>query len=195
MNHYFTNNDNLKSELRTLKYNFKDYNFTFYSDNGVFSKDKIDFGTKLLLETFLENTKENNQRILDVGCGYGILGIVISKVNDSFSVLIDVNKRCLHLSKRNVDLNKCNCEVIMSDCYENIKDVFDIVITNPPIRTGKENVKKILLNAPINKNGELWTVIRKDQGAKSFVKIMEAKYKVEIIKKYKGFYVIKAKNN
>lgn len=195
MNHYFTNNDNLKSELRTLKYNYEDYSFTFYSDNGVFSKNKIDFGTKLLLETFLENKNDKNQKILDVGCGYGILGIVISKVNDSFSTLIDVNKRCLHLSKRNVELNKSNCEVILSDCYENINDNFDVVITNPPIRTGKENVSKILLNAPINKDGELWTVIRKDQGAKSFVKIMEKKYDVEIVKKYKGFYIIKAKNN
>lgn len=193
MNHYFTNNDNIKSELRLLNYNFNDIKFSFYSDNGVFSKNKIDFGTKLLIDTFLRNVKEKNKNILDVGCGYGIIGIVVSKVNDSFSDLVDVNRRCIHLAKRNIELNKVECNTFISNVYENVDKLYDYVITNPPIRTGKENVKKILLNAPLKENGQLWCVIRKEQGAKSYINILKEKYNVSVVEKEKGFYIIMAK--
>ena len=193
MNHYFTNNEDLKSELRLLKYNYKDYEFSFYSDNGVFSKEKIDFGTDLLLKVFLENNSFKEKDILDVGCGYGIIGIVVSKVNDSFSDLIDVNKRCIHLAKRNIEVNKVKASAFLSNIYENVSKKYDYVITNPPIRIGKDNVLNILLNAPLKENGELWCVIRKEQGAKSYIKLLSEKYSVKVIEKKKGFYIIMAK--
>lgn len=193
MNHYFTNNEDLKSELRLLKYNYKDYEFSFYSDNGVFSKEKIDFGTDLLLKVFLENNSFKEKDILDVGCGYGIIGIVISKVNDSFSDLIDVNKRCIHLAKRNIEVNKVKASAFLSNIYENVSKKYDYVITNPPIRIGKDNVLNILLNAPLKENGELWCVIRKEQGAKSYIKLLSEKYSVKVLEKKKGFYIIMAK--
>lgn len=193
MNHYFTNNEDLKSELRLLKYNYKDYEFSFYSDNGVFSKEKIDFGTDLLLKVFLENNSFKEKDILDVGCGYGIIGIVVSKVNDSFSDLIDVNKRCIHLAKRNIEVNKVKASAFLSDIYENVSKKYDYVITNPPIRIGKDNVLNILLNAPLKENGELWCVIRKEQGAKSYIKLLSEKYSVKVLEKKKGFYIIMAK--
>lgn len=193
MNHYFTNNEDLKSELRLLKYNYKDYKFSFYSDNGVFSKEKIDFGTDLLLKVFLENNSFKEKDILDVGCGYGIIGIVVSKVNDSFSDLIDVNKRCIHLAKRNIEVNKVKASAFLSDIYENVSKKYDYVITNPPIRIGKDNVLNILLNAPLKENGELWCVIRKEQGAKSYIKLLSEKYSVKVLEKKKGFYIIMAK--
>ena len=195
MNHYFTNNEDLKSELRLLKYNYKDYEFSFYSDNGVFSKEKIDFGTDLLLKMFLENNSFKEKDILDVGCGYGIIGIVVSKVNDSFSDLIDVNKRCIHLARRNIEVNKVKASAFLSDIYENVSKKYDYVITNPPIRIGKDNVLNILLNAPLKENGELWCVIRKEQGAKSYIKLLSEKYSVKVLEKKKGFYIIMAKNN
>lgn len=193
MNHYFTNNEDLKSELRLLKYNYKDYEFSFYSDNGVFSKEKIDFGTDLLLKVFLENNSFKEKDILDVGCGYGIIGIVVSKVNDSFSDLIDVNKRCIHLAKRNIEVNKVKASAFLSNIYENVSKKYDYVITNPPIRIGKDNVLNILLNAPLKENGELWCVIRKEQGAKSYIKLLSEKYSVKVFEKKKGFYIIMAK--
>ncbi len=193
MNHYFTNNEDLKSELRLLKYNYKDYEFSFYSDNGVFSKEKIDFGTDLLLKMFLENNSFKEKDILDVGCGYGIIGIVVSKVNDSFSDLIDVNKRCIHLARRNIEVNKVKASAFLSDIYENVSKKYDYVITNPPIRIGKDNVLNILLNAPLKENGELWCVIRKEQGAKSYIKLLSEKYSVKVLEKKKGFYIIMAK--
>lgn len=195
MNHYFTNNKELKSNLKKLNYKINNQTFTFLSDNGVFCKDKIDFGTNLLLETYLKDKEKKNKKVLDVGCGYGVIGIVISKINDSFCTLIDVNNRCIHLSKINIKKNKVNAEAFHSNVYEKIEEKYDVIITNPPIRAGNKIVLDILLNAKkhLNRNGELWCVIRKAQGAETFTKKLENEYYVEILKKYKGFYIIKAK--
>ncbi len=194
MSHYFTNDNNLVSETRKLIYKYSSFSFEFLSDNGVFSKKHIDFGSKLLLETYLNN--ENRPlKVLDVGCGYGFIGIVISIVNNSYVDMIDVNKRAVHLTKRNYKkLDGFNGNVFESDAYENVKDTYDIVITNPPIRTGKKKVLEILLESfdHMKKEGNLYFVIRKDQGALSIKKILEEnKCKVEQLNKEKGFYIYK----
>lgn len=196
MEHYFTNNQNLKSELRTIIYKHQDENLVFYSDNGVFSKDKLDFGSSLLLETYFANNKRENLKVLDVGCGYGFLGVSIAKLLGFKVTMCDVNKRALHLASKNLDENKVEAEVIESNVYENIKDKYDVIITNPPIRAGKSVVYQILDEAQnhLKDDGELWFVIRKDQGAKSTLKHLENHYICEVITKSKGFYIIKAKN-
>lgn len=195
MEHYFTNNKNLKSELRTIDYKYKEFAFHFYSDNGVFSKDKIDFGSRLLVETFLERREEPVKTILDVGCGYGFMGIVLAKVLDCKATLVDVNKRAVHLTKMNIKEHDVKAEVFVSNLYENVNDNFDVILTNPPIRAGKNVVFGILDDAlsHLKEKGTLWFVIRKDQGAKSTIKEVEKKYTTKIIKKEKGFYIIKAK--
>lgn len=194
MEHYFTNNDNLKSEIRKINYSFSSFSFTFYSDLGVFSKNKIDYGSKLLLESYLSYNRDN-KCVLDLGCGYGFIGIVISKVTGSMVTLTDVNKRAVHLAERNIDEIGVNATIFVSDAYEKIENKYDTIITNPPIRVGKEKVFEILINAKdhLNKDGELWFVMRKDQGAKSISKILEKYYNLEIIEKSKGFYVFKCK--
>ena len=101
MSHYFENDLNLKSNIRELSYKHDSSFFTFLSDNGVFSKKNIDYGSYLLLETYLKEDIRN-VRVLDVGCGYGFLGIVISVLTDSYVDMIDVNKRAVHLTKRNI---------------------------------------------------------------------------------------------
>lgn len=194
MEHYFTNNENLKSEIRTLTYSYNDHEFLFLSDNGVFSKDKLDFGSRLLLETFLKNETRRDLEILDVGCGYGLIGITVSYCLDSFVSMCDINKRALHLASRNIEKNKIRGETIESNIYENITRKYDVIITNPPIRAGKEVVSKILIDAKnhLKEKGNLWFVIRKDQGAKSFQKMLSEFAKVEIVEKSKGFYITKA---
>lgn len=194
MNQYFTNNDNLKSERRIIKYNYDSLSFSFISDNGVFSKSKIDYGSRLLVETFLKNKKEINN-FLDVGCGYGFISIILSKVLKIYGTGIDINKRALKLGIENAKLNKVNVEFIESNCYENINNKYDLIISNPPIRAGKSIVLNILENASnyLNKNGELWFVIRKDQGAKSIIKEINSLYKINIVEKNKGFFIIVAK--
>ena len=195
MEHYFTNNEALKSELRTIDYKYKEHVFNFNSDNGVFSKNKIDFGSRLLVETILERKEWNNKEILDVGCGYGFIGIVLAKVLQCKVTLVDVNKRAVHLTKMNIKENKVYAKVIESNIYENIDNQYDCIITNPPIRAGKKVVLEILLGAEkhLKEEGTLWFVIRKDQGAKSIIKELENNYKINIEKKEKGFYIMSAK--
>ena len=194
MEHYFTNNENLKSEFRSVKYVYKDTPFVFTSDLGVFSKEKIDYGSKSLLEKVLE-IESTGKKILDVGCGYGFIGIVLSKILDSQVDMVDVNKRALHLSEMNIKNMKVKARVFNSDAYSDVTDTYDIIITNPPIRAGKDKVLEILLGAKehLNIDGTLYYVIRKDQGAKSITKTLSESYKIEQLDKNKGFYIYSAK--
>ena len=194
MEHYFTNNENLKSEIRYIDYEYENFHFKFLSDLGVFSKNKIDYGSKLLVETYLKNNSES-KKILDVGCGYGFIGIVLSKVTDSNVTMIDVNKRALHLTDRNISENKVNAQTYLSDAYESVKEKYDVIITNPPIRAGREVVMGILKGAAdhLNDDGSLWFVIRKNQGAETIMKLLSDTYSLEVVEKSKGFYIVIAK--
>ena len=195
MSHYFENDLNLKSEIRELSYKYDSSFFTFYSDNGVFSKKSLDYGSRLLLETYLSVDKES-KKVLDVGCGYGFIGIVIANINNSSVDMVDINKRAVHLANRNIKKYNINAKAFLSDAYENIDSKYDVIITNPPIRVGKEKVLEILEGAfdHMNKDGNLYFVIRKNQGALSIKKILECSKEVEIINKDKGYFIFRAKN-
>lgn len=196
MSHYFENDKNLKSEVRELSYKYNSSFFTFYTDNGVFSKKGIDYGSKLLLETYLKNDKDSKD-VLDVGCGYGFLGIMIGLINKANVDMIDVNKRAIHLTNRNIKRYKdFNGKAFLSDAYENVTKMYDVIITNPPIRVGKEKLLEILFGAfeHLKGDGCLYFVIRKDQGALSIKKILEETKKVELLKKDKGFFIYSVKN-
>ena len=196
MSHYFENDLNLKSEIREISYKYNSSFFTFNSDNGVFSKNKIDFGSKLLLESYLSENLEN-KKVLDVGCGYGFIGIVIGVLTNSYVDMVDVNKRAVHLTKMNIKKYKdFKGSAFVSDAYSEVKDKYDVIITNPPIRVGKEKILEILEGAfdHMNNDGTLYYVIRKDQGALSIKRILESTKKVEIINKDKGYFIFKIKN-
>lgn len=193
MGHYFVNDDNLKSEIREFKINFLNQDFVFKTDNGVFSKGELDYGTYLLLTTVLN--LDIKGKVLDLGCGYGAIGVVISKLKNTKVTMVDVNKRAVHLSKMNVSDNKCECLVINSDGYLNVSDKFDYIITNPPIRVGKTKLYELMIDSKnyLNENGVIYLVIRKEQGAKSFIKDMSEYYNVNVLEKSKGFYIISLK--
>ncbi len=195
MEHYFTNNESLKSELRIIEYKYQNQIFHFYSDNGVFSKNKIDYGSRLLVETFLKQNTETIEELLDVGCGYGFIGIVLAKILNCVATLIDVNKRAVHLTKMNAKENNIEINSLLSNIYENVEKKYDLIFTNPPIRAGKEVVINILDNAKdhLKESGKLWFVMRKDQGAKSVFKKMQMNYEIRVEKKEKGFYIFSAK--
>lgn len=197
MEHYFTNNENLKSEIREITYQTNDITLTFLSDNGVFSKNKIDYASKLLVETFLKyHSKLENELVLDVGGGYGFIGITLAALTGATVEIIDINKRAIHLCERNIKLNEINnCKVYESNVYENVLNKYKYIITNPPIRAGKMTVLQILTEAKehLDEDGELWFVINKDQGAKSTKKALEKWYNIEIVEKSKGFFVFRAK--
>ena len=192
MAQYFDNVD-LKSEIRKFDVDILNNKFTFYSDNGVFCKEHLDFGSRLLLENIPWN--EITGSILDVGCGYGPIGIVASRLTGNKVTMCDVNKRALHLAKMNAKENKIDALIIESDCYENISGKYNTIITNPPIRAGKKIVYEILFGAKehLELDGTLFLVIHKDQGAKSLIKDLNDIYNVQVLEKNKGFFVIKCK--
>lgn len=196
LNQYFTNNDNIKSERRTIKFNYGASSFSFVSDNGVFSKDKIDYGSRLLIDIYLKNKKDINS-FLDVGCGYGFISILLSKILNINGVGVDINRRALKLAEENAKLNQVSVSFKESNIYEQVEGNFDLIITNPPIRAGKKVVLEILNGAfnHLKSDGELWFVIRKDQGAKTIALELEKTYKVELKEKNKGFFIFMAKKN
>ena len=191
MGQYFEN-INLPSDIKKINVNILNHNFTFLTDNGVFSKDKIDFGSRLLLESIPKS--DISSKVLDVGCGYGTLGIVINKVLNVSVDMVDVNLRAIHLANRNIKENHCeNIKAFESNTYENITEKYKTIITNPPIRAGKKVVYDILMNAKnhLEENGKLFLVIRKEQGAKSLIIDLKKLYNVEVIAKKKRFFIIK----
>lgn len=191
MGQYFTN-ENLPSNVKTTNCVVRGHKFTFLTDNGVFSKDGLDFGSRLLLESIpLEAV---GAKVLDMGCGYGVFGIIINKLTGSYVDMVDVNLRAMHLAKRNIKENDCtNINVFESNCYTNVTSKYNTIITNPPIRAGKKIVYDILMNAKeyLLENGNLFLVIRKEQGAKSIISDLSKVYNVEILEKSKGFFVLK----
>lgn len=193
MAHYFTNEENLKSEIEKVIAEINGIPFYFYTDNGVFSKGELDFGTELLLKNF-KYDNPNNKTLLDIGCGCGPIGIYAAHLG--FTVdMSDVNKRAIHLSKMSLKEQNLNANVFESDAYKNITNKYDYIVSNPPIRVGKEKLYEIVMNAKehLKDGGSLWIVVRKQQGAESMLRDMKNVYKtVEVIAKKKGFFIIKA---
>lgn len=194
MGQYF-NNENLPSNITKIDCFIRGKKFTFNSDNGVFSKNGVDFGSRLLLD-FIP-LEEVGGKILDLGCGYGVIGIALNKLTGANVDMVDVNLRALHLTEMNVSANKCqNINVFESNVYENVNTKYTSIVTNPPIRAGKKVVYDMLFNAKdyLTDDGNLYFVIRKQQGAKSMISDLEKEYDLEILEKKKGYYIIKCSN-
>lgn len=191
MGQYFSN-EKLPSQVRKTESQVLGERFIFFTDNGVFSKDGLDFGSRLLLESI--PLEEIGANVLDVGCGVGVLGIVLNKLLGTTVDMIDVNLRAIHLAERNIKENRCsNIRVFESNCYENVTKKYSCIITNPPIRAGKKIVYEIVMNAInyLEENGVLFLVIRKEQGAKSLISDLEKIYNVEVLERKKGFFIIR----
>lgn len=192
-NQYFENNPNLKSNQVEMTYYIKGKTMHFLTDNGVFSKKRVDFGSSLLIKTLPEM---GEKKILDVGCGYGPIGLTIAKMNPKSKVhMIDINERAIELAFKNKMLNAVeNVEIFVSNIYENVHQNYNIIVTNPPIRAGKKVVWDITLGAIeyLDFQGEMWCVIQKKQGAESLLKGLKMTYThVEVVEKENGYWIIK----
>lgn len=179
MSHYFSEVQDVKSVKKIINYEIKNEKFEFLTDNGVFSKTKVDFGTDVMLRTFLnENKKLENIRILDIGCGYGVVSVVVKRFFEKAKILsTDVNERALELTRENIQKNNRtdDFEVRKSFVFDNISENFDVILSNPPIRAGKQVIFEIYEKSffHLNKNGKFYCVIQTKHGAKSTKKKLE----------------------
>jgi 16S rRNA (guanine1207-N2)-methyltransferase len=195
--HYYSRSQKVESSPKFWDFTLRNILFRFKTDNGVFSKREVDFGSRLLIEAF--EMPEVAGPILDVGCGYGPIGLSIAKDFPNRLVhMIDVNERAIELARGNASQNQINnVEIYESDRLLNVKATnFAAVLTNPPIRAGKKTVHDIFEESydHLAVEGELWVVIQKKQGAQSAIeKLQELFYVVETVDKSKGYFILKAK--
>ena len=195
MVHYFSeNNDNIKSNPQLIAFSVNNVPLKFKTDDGVFSKSHFDRGTEILLKYLVVN--ESFKTALDLGCGYGVIGIYLKKVYNLDVDMVDINKRAINLTKENIELNMVEASAFLSNGFENVETKYDLIITNPPIRAGKKVIYRFFEDAikHLNNNGEFYTVINKKHGAQSaLLKLGTIFSNVEIVNKKKGFHVIKCK--
>ncbi|MEL3973418.1 class I SAM-dependent methyltransferase [Rossellomorea oryzaecorticis] len=195
-NHYYSNKPEVESNPQSIQFELKGHSLRFKTDQGVFSKREVDFGSRTLIESF--ELPETEGDLLDVGCGYGPIGLTLAKdFEDRMVHMIDVNERALSLASENAKANGVqNISIYQSDRYQNVKEKrFAAILTNPPIRAGKETVHSILSESYdyLADKGELWVVIQKKQGAPSAMDKMEELFSnVEIAARKKGYYILRS---
>ncbi len=192
--HYYTRNPESESRPATCEYVYRGVHLIFQTDAGVFSRGEVDTGTDLLLNALPE---EMNGDILDLGCGWGVIGISVArKWPDTRVTMADVNLRALDLSRENARRNGVAVTCLESDGMTALRGrTFDAVITNPPIRAGKQVIYRMFAEAEeaLKPGGVLFLVIRKQQGAESCIRYLQTLFaQVEKISKSGGFWVLKA---
>ncbi|MFY0761071.1 class I SAM-dependent methyltransferase [Metabacillus dongyingensis] len=199
-NHYYSQQPEAESNRKSWTFTLRGNSFHFQSDRGVFSKSEVDFGSRLLIETFTIPDQKGD--LLDVGCGYGPIGISLAKDFKDLTVdMIDVNERAVELAKVNAEANGVkNVRIIASNLFENVdpSKKYAAVLTNPPIRAGKKVVHEIFEKSfeSLLPGGELWIVIQKKQGAPSAIAKLDEMFKeVVTVKKDKGYFIIRAEKD
>lgn len=197
MSHYFSNDETLESKPRKFNFVINNVNFSFDSDAGVFSKNELDRGSKILIETLLPLSL--GSKLLDLGCGIGPIGLTLAYFTPRLNVTCsDVNTRALSLCERNAhSLNLSQrVTILQSDIYENIEGPYDSIVVNPPIRAGKKVTYAMYEGAfqRLIDGGSLFIVIRKNQGGPSASKYIEDLFgNINLLKKDKGYYIYQAK--
>ena len=189
---YYEKNPTADHDIHELRVRLLDTPMTFLTDAGVFSKRMVDYGSQVLLSTL---DLEPDKTLLDVGCGYGPLGLTLGKVFGVQATLIDINSRALDLARANAEKNQVKARVFQSNIYEEVEGNFDYIVSNPPIRAGKSVVHEIIKGAfrHLEDQGSLTIVIQKKQGAPSAKAKMEEVFgNCQILKKDKGYYILES---
>ena len=197
MSHYFVNDDKVASKPRNVVYSINGVDFSLESDNGVFSKNDLDKGSELLIETLLPINL--GKSLLDLGCGIGVIGLTLAYFHPTLNVcLTDVNTRALGLCNANAKKLRLSQKVtiLQSDVYSKVEGKFDSIVSNPPIRAGKKVTYEIYKGAleHLNNGGSLYIVIRKQQGALSVKSYLEQLFgNVTVLAREKGYYILQAR--
>ena len=194
-NHYFTNQPSTPHDLSEWTFDLKGKRFRFTTDSGVFSKKTVDFGSRVLIDAFTEEDLPEGD-ILDVGCGYGPIGLSLASQSSRVVEMVDINERAVELAKLNAKHNGvANVDIHVSNIYESVEGEFAAVLSNPPIRAGKAVVHTILEGAYplLVEDGTLTVVLQKKQGAPSAAKKMEEVFgNVKTLTKDKGYYILQS---
>ena len=193
--HYYSEAPASDHDERQVKLNVLGQALTFTTDAGVFSRDGLDRGTEVLLESL----PVLSGRVLDLGCGWGAVGVALGARYPQLElVLTDINRRAAELARRNLAANGVRGEVIQGDGFEAVTGDFDAILTNPPIRAGKAVIYGLFAQARerLREGGALYIVIRKQQGAPSALKYLKTLYTdVRVIGRGSGYHVIRAAEN
>jgi len=190
MSHYFVEDRSLKNDIKKIRYEFAGRRFAFTTNAGLFSKDHVDHATDILLNAI----PPLSGSLLDLGCGYGCIGIVLAKTYSLQLTQVDINQHALDFTRLNLVENNVEATLIKSNCYDNISGTFDTIIINPPIHAGKAVTYAMYDGAPrhLNGGGKLYIVTLKKHGAESTQKkLMETFGNCDIIYKKKGYYVLR----
>lgn len=189
---YYAENPDAAHDIHELRVDLLGEKMTFLTDAGVFSKKMVDFGSQLLLKCL---EVDEGETVLDVGCGYGPLSLSLAKAYGVQATMVDINNRALDLARQNAERNKVEATIFQSNIYEQVEGHFDHVISNPPIRAGKQVVHEIIEKSQdfLETGGDLTIVIQKKQGAPSAKSKMEDVFgNCEIVKKDKGYYILRS---
>ena len=192
MSHYFTTDSRFSENRKKISFRFLGVLETFNSSDGLFSKDTLDYGSRVLLETVVN--LDISGKVADLGCGIGVIGILVKKYHPEIDLtMIDVNENAVSISQLNSQLS------IVSFGLNNLKgEKFDYILSNPPIRTGKKVIYQLFEQSidALNPGGKLIIVIRKQQGAQSAIKYLESiSNKVEVLNKDSGYWIISAQKS
>ena len=187
---YFAKHPSAESRPVDTEFTYRGHALRLTTDSGVFSRGEVDEGSALLLNCLPELTG----RVLDLGCGAGVIGVSVGKANRIELVQSDVNERALALTRENLKRNGVTGTGVESDGFTALDGLFDAVLTNPPIRAGKAVIYRLFAEARdhLKDGGALYLVIRKQQGAESAKRYLETLFGlVELIGRKKGFWVLK----
>ncbi len=187
---YFAKQPSAESRPMETRFIYRGHTLRLMTDSGVFSRGSVDEGSALLLESL----PELKGRVLDLGCGAGVIGVCAGKANSIELTQSDVNRRALALTEENLKRNGVSGTVIESDGFAALDGEFDVILTNPPIRAGKAVIYRLFEEARdhLTEQGELYLVIRKQQGAESAKRYLETLFgSVELVDRRKGYWILK----
>lgn len=193
--HYYTSAPTSAHRLAHVEMEYRGHPLRFETDSGVFSRTELDRGTEVLLDALPQTV---SGRVLDMGCGWGVIGIAVGRHwPDTRITMADINQRACELSRRNAQANGVNAQVIESDGYQQLLgNTYDLILQNPPIRAGKAVIYRMFADARtcLSAQGELWLVIRKQQGAPSAITYLKTLFEdVETPEKKSGFWIIRCR--